>query len=540
MTIARNALPYLGGDFRKKIRLASLLDPRSETLLVLSDVHLGSDLDDFAHGSEAQLRIGEGREDRPSSPASRRRSPRIDADLVALLRHYRRAALPPAGQPSTWRLVVAGDFIDFLGMTIRIDADQVSTAPSAEEAEHGLGNAEDHARLKLERVLTRHADVFDELAAFVADGHAVTFVHGNHDLEFHWPAVQTTLKTDLLARAHARARDGAGDDEVFLARIDFAPWFFYRDGVAYIEHGHQYDRFCATDHVMAPLSPLDPRRIARGFCDVLLRFVVRPTRGMSEHGHEDMGMLDYLRFAARLGLTGMAKLGIRFSRAILELFRLRRSHFAEAARTLRAEHERRMAALSEATRIGLDKLRALAALQSPPITRSVRGILASLLLDRLAVAAAGSITLLALAIFVASRGRLAWSAALVVAAWYGAHWYLSSQRQLDPRDQMRDRAGKLAKLFPAAFVVMGHTHVPERVPVAASAATSATTYINLGSWAEEEETTLDARPDALPDQWKLAFRAARTHLVIRPLAEGAEAEFLTWDPDTGPKRYDLT
>ena len=444
--------------------------------------------------------------------------------------------MPPPGQPSTWRLVVAGDFIDFLGMTIRIEADRLSTVPSAEEAEHGLGNAEDHARIKLERVLTRHADVFDELAAFVADGHAVTFVHGNHDLEFHWPAVQATLKADLLARAAARGEHNEHNEHdehgaTFLARIDFAPWFFYRDGVAYIEHGHQYDRFCATDHVMAPLSPLDPRRIARGFCDVLLRFVVRPTRGMSEHGHEDMGMLDYLRFAARLGLTGMARLGIRFSRAILELFRLRRGHFAEAARTLRAEHERRMAALSEATRIGLDKLRALAALQSPPITRSVRGILASLLLDRLAVAAVGSLTLLALALFVASRGRLAWSAALVVAAWYAAHGYLSSQRQLDPRDQMRERAGKLAKLFPAAFVVMGHTHVPERIPVTASATATATTYINLGSWAEEEETDREV--------WKLAFRAARTHLVIRPLAEGAEAEFLTWDPDTGPKRYEV-
>ena len=469
---------------------------------------------------------------------------------MALLRYYRRKTIPDEAlsRPgSTWRLVVAGDFIDFLGMTIRIDVGRVSTLPSAEEDEHGLGNAEDHARIKLERVLTRHADVFDELAAFLADGHAVTFVHGNHDLEFHWPAVQTTLKADLLARAQRAGRVPGSlvDAESFLAQVDFAPWFFYRDGVAYIEHGHQYDRFCATDHVMAPLSPLDPRRIARGFCDVLLRFVVRPTRGMSEHGHEAMGMLDYLRFAARLGLTGMARLGIRFTRAILELFRLRRGHFAGAARTLRAEHERRMALLSEATRIGLDKLRALAALQSPPITRSVRGILASLLLDRLAVAAAGSMTLLALAVFVrggvGSRGRLAWSAALVVGAWYAAHGYLSSQRQLDPRDQMRDRAGKLAKLFPAAFVVMGHTHVPERVPVSASASASETTYINLGSWAEEEETDgARAGGSATPDTWTLAFRAARTHLVIRPLAEGAEAEFLTWDPDMGPKRYDVT
>ena len=40
---------------------------------------------------------------------------------------------------------------------------------------------------------------------------------------------------------------------------------------------------------MAPLSPMDPKRIARSFWDVLLRWVVRPTRGMPEYGHERMG-----------------------------------------------------------------------------------------------------------------------------------------------------------------------------------------------------------------------------------------------------------
>ena len=364
--------------------------------------------------------------------------------------------------------------------------------------------------------------------------------------------MQSTLTMDLLARARAQHRlvdgegGGAASDgaSAFLAQIDFAPWFFYRDGVAYIEHGHQYDRFCATDHVMAPLSPLDPRRIARGFCDVLLRFVVRPTRGMSEHGHEDMGMLDYLRFAARLGLTGMAKLGFRFSRAILELFRLRRGHFAEAARTLRIEHERRVAALSEATRIGLDKLRALAALQSPPITRSVSGILASLLLDRLAVAAAGSMTLLTLAIFVASRGRLAWSAGLVVAAWYAAHGYLAravgssirvtrcaTARASWPSSSPRRSSSWATRTCPSGCPGDGQLDDDG----------ASTTYINLGSWAEEEEESDGQQAPAHDsDLWKLAFRAARTHLVIRPLAEGAEAEFLTWDPDTGPKRFEKT
>src|SRR4029078_10202587 len=171
----------------------------------------------------------------------------------------------------------------------------------------------------------------------------------------------------------------------FLGRIEFNPWFFYVDGVAYIEHGHQYDPLCATDHVMSPISPLDPRRIMRGFSDVLLRFVVRPTRGLKEYGHETLGIFDYIRFGLRFRIGGALRLGGRFFSAVVELFRLRREHFTEAARALRTEHERRVPRLPEATRIGVDRLKALVALQAPPVTRSIHGILGSVLLDRLAL-----------------------------------------------------------------------------------------------------------------------------------------------------------
>ena len=66
----------------------------SESLLVFSDVHLGSDLNDSG----------------PSVP----RSAAIDRDLAHLLAHYRKVS-PPADR---WRLVVAGDFIDFVGRCV--------------------------------------------------------------------------------------------------------------------------------------------------------------------------------------------------------------------------------------------------------------------------------------------------------------------------------------------------------------------------------------------------------------------------------------
>jgi UDP-2,3-diacylglucosamine pyrophosphatase LpxH len=471
---------------------------QKESLLVFSDVHLGSDLNDRAAPGE-----------RPH------RTERIDRDLVDFLAHY--AAEEPAGD--RWRIVIAGDFIDFIGMTVEPEGPLV-TELTSEEREHGLGNASDHARAKLRRVVRRHPDVFEALGSFVARGHALSVVHGNHDLELHWDGVREDFRAALADGARRAGHDV--DDAELAERVEFAAWFFYRDGVAYIEHGHQYDEYCATDLPMAPLSPLDPRRMMRGFSDILLRYVVRPTRGMREHGHETLGVVDYLTFGAKLGFGGMLRLGGRFYDAVVELFRLRRAHLSSATRTLREEHERRMGLLAEATRIGVDRLRAIAALQSPPVTRSIRGILASVLLDRLALALLSSILLFVTALVGFRYGHAFWASACIAIAWVSAHRHLAKQRQLDPAEQMADRANHLVRLLPAAFVVMGHTHAPVEKTLDGGDAT----YINLGSWAEEEPET-----DGAPSP-----PATRTHLVIHVRDGRAEAELRAWEPG-GPRRF---
>jgi len=468
-------------------------------LLVLSDVHLGSD-------------IGGSPERRP--PA---RSRSVDEDLCSLLDHYREAR--PEDGP--WELVINGDFVDFIGISIDPAGARLSTEPTEEERAHGLGTAEDHARVKLAHVAERHGDVFASLAAFVGAGHHLVIIPGNHDREFHWGEVKNELRR-LLRRAIGVLRES---EAAFLARIRFSSWFFWVEGVAYIEHGDQYDSFCATDHVMAPLSPDDPRRLARGFSDVLLRFVVHPTRAIRDWDHDHMGLADYLTLTARLGVRGSVDLARRFAVAIVELFRLRRIALSRAAEALRAEHERRVARLAEAMRIDLGRLRALVELQARPVTRSIRGILASVLLDELALSVLAVVLLASLgALAFWAHYSFAWAAALVVPTWWLVHRYLSRSRHVDPQRELAARAVPLSRLFPAAFVVMGHTHVPVRAVVEESGAT----YVNTGSWAEDESAHADA---------PFVRRAARTHLVIRMRETGPEAELLAWDPVLGPTRF---
>jgi UDP-2,3-diacylglucosamine pyrophosphatase LpxH len=469
-----------------------------ESLLILSDVHLGNDLNELA----------------PDAP---HRSAQLDADLVSLIAHYRRA--PATGR--RWRLVIAGDFVDFIGMALLPRDADLATAPSDEERLHGLGNTADHARLKLRAAIARHRPVFVAIAAFLADGHAMTIVHGNHDVEFHWDAVKEELRAQLAAMAGASGEEA----EALGARVEFAPWFYYVGGVAYIEHGHQYDMLCSTELVMAPLSPKDPKRIARSFSDVLLRWVVRPTRGVPEYGHERMGIPDYVGLGLRMGVTGVFRLVARFAGAVVEMFRLQRASLSDAAQALREEHERRMAALAARMRVGLERLRALAALQVPPVTCSTSKILAGVLLDCLAVAVAATLGMALIALFAGGR-PLGWGAiAAVGGGWALVHRQLKRRRRawfgerLDNDETLVDRAGRLARLFPAAFVVMGHTHTPAVVRVADGAAT----YVNVGSWHEAETAG--------------AHRAARTHLVIHPADSGATGEFLAWGPD-GPRRFE--
>lgn len=468
---------------------------RTENLIILSDVHLGGDLVDHPHPA-----------------GGRRRSRRVDDDLVALLDHYRQVA--QVGE--RWRLVIAGDFIDFIGMAVRVGDVQLETSPTDEEVAHGLGNAADHARAKLRRVVRRHRPVFAALAAFVATGHHLTFVHGNHDLEFHWETVQSELRSVLVSLAGEQAPGSMLDVTAFEARIGFHPWFFHVDGTVYVEHGHQYDALCASDHVMAPLSPGDPRRLARGFCDVLLRFVVRPTPGMEEQGHEALGIFDYLAFGARLGPRGMIALAGRFFRAIVEMFRLRRAHASSAARGLRTRHEQLVATLAQTSRLGGDRLRALLALQIPPVTRSARGILAGVLVDRLAVLVASVLTLLVVGVLSLRHPRLWWAELSVALAWALAWRTLTLGRRLDPSSMLLERAGHIATLFSAPFVVMGHTHRPIRAAVAAGAAT----YVNLGSW-DEGEPSGPGQAESTP--------ASRTYLVMRrENSNPVTAQLLAW------------
>ena len=93
---------------------------------------------------------------------------------------------------------------------------------------------------------------------------------------------------------------------------------------------------------------------------------------------------------------------------------------------------------------------------------------------------------------------------------------------IDASDSLRERAARVAALFPAAFVVMGHTHLPE----VGESADGMATYVNLGAWAEEDT----------PDD-SAGSRASRTHLVVEHVEGRPRGLLFRWTEEQGPEHF---
>jgi len=110
-------------------------------------------------------------------------------------------------------LIIAGDFIDFLA----IEPNRCWTPDPLEAV----------TKLRKTTVKPPFDVVFAALAKFVASGHGLTILLGNHDVELALPDVQDALLSDI----------GATRRQVLF----FDDGRAYRVGKALIEHGNRYD-----------------------------------------------------------------------------------------------------------------------------------------------------------------------------------------------------------------------------------------------------------------------------------------------------------
>ncbi|MCX7816744.1 MAG: metallophosphoesterase [Syntrophales bacterium] len=146
-----------------------------------------------------------------------------------------------------WRLVIAGDMVDFLQIVeIPTDMD-LKLRPS--ELEFGLGTSSDRTVWKLNVLMNGHDRFFRALISFLAAGNHLSVVAGNHDIEWTMPEVKRAFLEFLENKARKMGCD-------FLrSNVTFHTWFYFEKGTVWIEHGHQYDALNSFDFPYYPYIP---------------------------------------------------------------------------------------------------------------------------------------------------------------------------------------------------------------------------------------------------------------------------------------------
>ena len=417
-----------------KLTCAPQAASKTHNLLVVSDLHLGEALIEPSVTGKAHLE-------------------RVSAAFSRFLEYY--AARPVGGRP--WRLIVAGDMIDF------VRARLVAGLPHDRRPGGQWGSA------ALDHIVALHSDPFVDLAAFLAAGHEVVVLRGNHDADLHWDEVQTRLVEHLVAFAPC-------DPEGVRARVQFSRWFWHEAELLYVEHGNQYDKFCSFEHVLDPTlggqSELeDP--IAHQTFRAFARQIA-PTCDL--HAIDHWKLPDFARWLAGLGPRLIGRLFVTYLGSVRWMLATRRCLLRMAQET----HERHAARLGDlAARVGLDHqvVQRLHALRERPAGLRLYHGLRMLYLDHLVAIAVALFVVLAVQLSPleeATRGELTTAvggAALLVMG------CLLALRDVSPVPKLSRAARRIREVLPVRYVVFGHSHVPTAERLGHSSV-----YYNTGSW----------------------------------------------------------
>jgi len=365
-----------------------------------------------------------------------------------------------------WRLVILGDLVDFLQVEL---ADEAPGATSAETSVR-----------RLEAVAAGHPGFFAALGRFLAAGHRLDVVVGNHDVELVWPAVQARFRG--LLTAHGGAEAAAG--------VAFHPWILYLPGVLYAEHGHQYDPLNALLTPLAPFLPDEPSLIELPLGSFFVRYLFNEVEQVDPFADNVKPATRYLGWALRNHpLTALTTLDAHL-RLLLGALR-KTSDRGPAERAARRAAYREEVLRPAAAAIGLppetllaiDELAAVPALQDPweqfkalvlgpvgPAAALLAGGLGAWLGVRRLPPGGRAAALLA-----AAAGLQAWrEGALGRPATEPGGYLLGAARAIDARLRTVDRA------VPA--YVFGHTHTAELFPLGEPDGADAPRYLNCGTW----------------------------------------------------------
>ena len=443
----------LGGVWK---RVRGTLGGRPHNLLAISDLHLGCDL----------------------KPGARPARSGFDVQLAGFLDHHARER--KGRKP--WRLILDGDIVDFVAITVTPGPEDAAFEISEEERQFGLRSDEAKCVWKLRQTFARHPEVFDALARFLQCGNSVHIVRGNHDAEFHWPAVQAEFKNQLAARLELTG----GARRRFEQRIEFHSWFYLEPGFFYAEHGNAHDRYSVQSGFFDPAGAT--RQLDLPLSSKVLRYFANRYAEQTDLDEVDTwGVPEYIDWVLKAGnplrvaadyfvmvwrvtypvFLQSLKVWRRFARAADEAISHVDAHASSA-------HLRKALGRFSGTEA---QARQLLAIASRPAEESLFDSMQLFYLDRAVLAVLGLFSAF-VAVGAAHGFGAKLGAAIATAIGFAAlNAALARRRKTDSHPMLQQAARRIAQLFDVKYVVMGHSHrvVDESIGGGAR-------YLNLGSW----------------------------------------------------------
>lgn len=413
-----------------------------QNVLVISDLHLGESL---------------------RAEAGAARAGATDAALISFFDHH--AEHRDEGRP--WNLVINGDMVDFVAIRLMPDEAGVITGLDLDEHHYGLAEGPRAAVAKMRRVLHHHRPVFEAMARFVGAGNRLSIVIGNHDAAFHWPAVQELVRHALVAHWGATGAS-AGSARGVFDRIEFHPWFWFEPGLAWVEHGHQFDPYNAFEDVLAPAT--DEQALDESVGGALMHYI-------GNHYCQDMealwgrGFFGYLEFWVGQGLEKGAGILGAYRDMVVRLIQLWRERRPERIAARRLRNRQRMERLARRARLPVEVLLRLRSLHTRPAVADLDDIVRAVMLDRLLLLV--SIPAVVLALLVVQPPPIL--AALAAGLVWGPLSSLAARPRdpVNPTEAMRRVATVIRRVVRVPIVVFGHSHQPIAEPDG---------FYNTGSW----------------------------------------------------------
>ena len=405
----------------------------------------------------------------------------FDQEFTDFLRYYRQCY---EGK-RRWRLIIAGDFIEFYLKVYEQPNPDDRLLRGATLTQTDLkfvpGTEWQKSVWKLDRIVRSHQLLVIALARFILEGHEVYILRGNHDLEFFWPEVQTHFRL-LLALFHPVEASYLEMKKVAEERIHFFPWFYLEKDLLFVEHGHQYDAYCSNTHNLYPVLPQNHQVLELALSAFVLRYFHARIKHVEPAAMETMHSIPksfwhLIRHNRNQLIHIPLNLLVMIGRTLGKVRRVQPALDAPLQ-----EMETKIREDIKAT-FGLSDrpLQIIERLAHSPVLLSRWDTIKCFSLDLVIAGMATLLIGIGLSL-TASTVMWRWAPVVISCLVVLAFFFLGKTRLAAFNDHrnLRDIASSIRDTFGCRFVVFGHSHDPD---VYALSASKDQWYFNVGTWA---------------------------------------------------------